>query len=41
MINYAGGCWHSRFHISKTVTDIYLKQVIVQQHMKEIYIIWR
>ena len=36
MINCAGGCWHSHFHISKTATNIYLKQVIVQQHLKEI-----
>ena len=32
--------WHSKFYhfsISKPVTDIYLKQVTVEQHMKEIY----
>ena len=40
MINCAGGCWHSKFNISKTVTIIYLKQVTLQQHMKK-YIIWR
>ena len=27
-----GGCWHSI-----NVTDIYLKQAIVPQHMKEVY----
>ena len=35
-INCTGGCWHSKF-ISKNITDIYFKQVIVSQHMKEIY----
>ena len=34
-INCAGGFWDNRFNISKTITDIYLKQVTVQQHMKK------
>ena len=35
-INCASGCWHSKFIASIFVTDIYLNQVAVQQHMKEI-----
>ena len=30
-------CALVKVNISKTVTDIYLEQVIVQQHMKEMY----
>ena len=36
-INCAEGCWHSKFIVLKTVTDIYLEQVTVQQHMNKIY----
>ena len=37
MINCTKGCWYSNsFNILKTVTYIYLKQVTVQQHVKEI-----
>ena len=35
MINCVGGCWH--IYISKTVTVVYVKQVTVEQHIKEIY----
>ena len=33
----ASGVVNVSFWISKTVTDIYLKQVIVEEHMKEVY----
>ena len=35
-VNCAEGCWCSCFNISKNITDIFLKQVTVQQHMNEI-----
>ena len=36
-VNCAEGCWCSCFNISKNITDIFLKQVTVQQHMNEIF----
>ena len=33
----AAGIVNSSLYISKPVTDVYLKQVTVEQHIKEIY----